>query len=60
MSGERFERRDLVIAAALGLGYLSVLLASTKTLGYMRDEGFYVFCARALETWFDVKGFDHA
>jgi len=43
MNGERFERRDLAIAAALALGYLVVLCSSTKSLGYMRDEGFYEY-----------------
>ncbi|HEX5100031.1 MAG TPA: glycosyltransferase family 39 protein [Polyangiaceae bacterium] len=56
MTGERFERRDLVVAAALAAFYLVVLASTTKTLGYMRDEGFYVYCARALETWFDHIG----
>jgi len=50
---ERFERRELAIAAALAVAYLLVLVSGTKTLGYMRDEGFYVFCARALEAWFE-------
>jgi len=56
----RYERRDFAVAALLALAYLVVLVASTKTLGYMRDEGFYVFCARALEAWFeriDAQGF---
>ena len=43
----------MAFAAALALVYLLVLVSSTKTLGYMRDEGFYVFCARALEVWFE-------
>ena len=50
---ERYDRKDASVAVALALTYLALLLAGTKTLGYMRDEGFYVFCARALEAWFD-------
>jgi len=50
---ERYDRRDWSVALALALAYLALLLAGTKTLGYMRDEGFYVFAARALEAWFD-------
>ena len=49
MTGERFDRRDALVAGALALGYLLLLVSTTKTLGYARDEGFYVFCARALE-----------
>jgi 4-amino-4-deoxy-L-arabinose transferase-like glycosyltransferase len=44
--------QDAVLAAALGLGYLCALLASVKTLGYARDEGFYFQAARSYEDWF--------
>jgi 4-amino-4-deoxy-L-arabinose transferase-like glycosyltransferase len=53
MTAPRFDRKDAAVAGALAVGYLALLVASTKTLGYMRDEGFYVFCARALEAWFE-------
>ncbi|HEV8548580.1 MAG TPA: glycosyltransferase family 39 protein, partial [Polyangiaceae bacterium] len=56
MIGERLERKDLRLALGLALGYLALLVSSTKTLGYMRDEGFYIYCARALEAWFDRIG----
>jgi 4-amino-4-deoxy-L-arabinose transferase-like glycosyltransferase len=46
-------RTDLAIAAGLAGGYLALLLATVRSLGYMRDEGFYVYAARVLELWFD-------
>src|SRR6187455_947493 len=50
---ERYDRKDASVAVSLALAYLALLLAGTRTLGYMRDEGFYVFSARALERWFE-------
>jgi hypothetical protein len=50
---QRPERQDFVVAAGLGVGYLALLLGSVRSLGYARDEGFYVQAASALEAWFD-------
>jgi hypothetical protein len=52
-SAKRLERLDLGIAAGLFVGYLALLLGSVRSLGYARDEGFYVQAASALEAWFD-------
>ncbi len=52
----RVSRQDLGLATALSLGYLLSLVSSTKSLGYVRDEGFYVYSARALEAWFEQLG----
>jgi 4-amino-4-deoxy-L-arabinose transferase-like glycosyltransferase len=55
MSGaKRLERIDFQIAAGLAGGYLVLLLASVRSLGYTRDEGFYSYAARVLELWFDL------
>ena len=50
---KRIERFDLVVAGGLAGGYLVLLLATVRSLGYMRDEGFYVYAARVLELWLD-------
>lgn len=43
---------DACIAAALGLGYLGLLLATCRDLGYARDEGFYFQSAESYARWF--------
>jgi 4-amino-4-deoxy-L-arabinose transferase-like glycosyltransferase len=45
---------DRLIAAALFCGYLSLLLLTTGSLGFMRDEGFYFASARAYGAWFEL------
>ncbi len=45
-------RTDALIAGALFVGYLALLLATTSSLGFMRDEGFYFAAARAYGDWF--------
>jgi 4-amino-4-deoxy-L-arabinose transferase-like glycosyltransferase len=47
-------RVDQLIAAALFGGYLALLLATSSSLGFMRDEGFYFAAARAYEAWFSL------
>ena len=49
---ERSDRLDRVIAVSLALGYLVLLLAGVRSLGYTRDEGFYMQCAKGIEAWF--------
>lgn len=56
--GGELDRLDRVLAVALALGYVALLLAGVGTLGYTRDEGFYVQCARGIETWFGHVGED--
>jgi hypothetical protein len=53
---KRLERADLWIAVGLAGGYLALLLGTVRSLGYTRDEGFYVGAARVLELWFDRVG----
>lgn len=48
------ERVDRCIAIALFVGYVGLLLATSSTLGYARDEGFYFHAARAYRGWFDL------
>jgi 4-amino-4-deoxy-L-arabinose transferase-like glycosyltransferase len=51
---------DLRVGAALGLGYVLLLLATASSVGYARDEGFYAYAARGVEAWFDLFGRDGA
>jgi hypothetical protein len=53
---QQLDRLDHVLAAALALGYLALLLGGVSSLGYARDEGFYVQCARGIESWFARVG----
>lgn len=48
------ERKDLLIALGLALGYVVLLLATVNTLGYARDEGFYFQAAQSYERWFET------
>ena len=43
---------DIVIAKLLATGYLVLLLGTTKSLGYTRDEGFYFQAATSYGRWF--------
>jgi hypothetical protein len=52
----RFDRLDRLLGAALALGYLALLLSGADTLGYARDEGFYIQCAQGIEAWFERIG----
>ncbi len=45
---------DPAIALLLGAGYVWLLLATVKNLGYARDEGFYFQAARSYGSWFDL------
>ncbi len=46
------ERTDRLIAAALFIGYASLLVATCGSLGFTRDEGFYFAAASTYERWF--------
>ena len=45
---------DAWIAGLLLLGYLTLLVATAGSLGFMRDEGFYFAAARAYQSWFQL------
>lgn len=45
---------DPLIALGLAAAYLWLLFATSKNLGYARDEGFYFQAARSYEGWFDL------
>jgi len=47
-------RLDRALALGLGAAYVIWLLATTRTLGYARDEGFYFHAARAYRGWFEL------
>jgi hypothetical protein len=53
-----FEPRDHVIGAALGAAYTAWLLATARTLGFARDEGFYFRAAADYSRWFKLL-FEH-
>lgn len=55
-SAAALDRKDAAVAAALGLTYLALLLATVDGLGYARDEGFYYHAARVLEAYFGLFG----
>jgi 4-amino-4-deoxy-L-arabinose transferase-like glycosyltransferase len=44
--------RDHVIGAALGIAYVVWLLATARSLGFPRDEGFYFRAATQYAQWF--------
>ncbi len=44
---------DRVVAAWLGFVYITVLVKTTSTLGYARDEGFYFQAAGSYGRWFE-------
>jgi Dolichyl-phosphate-mannose-protein mannosyltransferase len=50
----RPDRVDFGVAGALAAGYLALLLGSVRSLGYTRDEGFYIYAARVRELWFEL------
>jgi hypothetical protein len=50
------DRDDVLFAAALGVAYVSLLVATAGSVGYARDEGFYAHAARGVEAWFDLVG----
>ncbi|MEZ4222727.1 MAG: glycosyltransferase family 39 protein [Polyangiaceae bacterium] len=41
-------------ALALGAGYVALLLMTSHSLGYARDEGFYFQAARSYQAWFEL------
>jgi 4-amino-4-deoxy-L-arabinose transferase-like glycosyltransferase len=45
---------DAWIAVLLLCGYLTLLIATAGSLGFMRDEGFYFAAARAYQSWFQL------
>ena len=47
-------RTDALIAAALFTAYLTALLLSAGSLGFMRDEGFYFAASRVYGEWFEL------
>jgi hypothetical protein len=49
-----FEARDHAIGAALGVAYAGWLLATARTLGFARDEGFYFRAASDYSRWFKL------
>jgi hypothetical protein len=45
---------DPLIFAGLFVLYLAALLATAKSIGYARDEGFYFHAARTYGKWFEI------
>lgn len=56
MSAAPPDRHDAAFAGALGLLYVTVLLRTSSSVGYARDEGFYSYAAGAVERWFELFG----
>ena len=46
--------RDHVIGALLGAAYTAWLLATARSLGFARDEGFYFQAAARYASWFEL------
>ena len=46
--------RDHVIGALFGASYTAWLLATARSLGFARDEGFYFQAATRYASWFDL------
>lgn len=52
---ERLERHvDVLLSAALFTGYLALLVATSGSLGFTRDEGFYFAASRAYGAWLEL------
>ena len=45
---------ERALGVVLGASYVVWLLASERTLGYARDEGFYFYAAARYEAWFEL------
>jgi hypothetical protein len=56
VSDERPDRHDAALATGLGLAYVTLLLRTSGSVGYARDEGFYAHAAGAVERWFELFG----
>ncbi len=50
--------RDHVLGALLAAAYVAWLLATARSLGFARDEGFYFHAARSYARWFTML-FEH-
>ena len=48
------DRQDRWIALGLGVAYVALLLKTSGTLGYARDEGFYFHAAESYARWFEL------
>jgi 4-amino-4-deoxy-L-arabinose transferase-like glycosyltransferase len=46
--------RDQFVGAALAVAYVAWLLATARSLGFPRDEGFYFRAAREYAHWFEL------
>jgi 4-amino-4-deoxy-L-arabinose transferase-like glycosyltransferase len=46
--------RDHAIGGGIGAAYVAWLLATARSLGFARDEGFYFHAATSYARWFDV------
>ncbi|RYZ02518.1 MAG: glycosyltransferase family 39 protein [Myxococcales bacterium] len=53
---KRWLNVDRALTAALFFGYLALLLATSASLGFMRDEGFYFQAARVYGDWLELLG----
>ena len=51
---------DRLCALTLGLAYVGLLFATSDTLGYARDEGFYFAAADSYDRWFQLLFSDPA
>ena len=51
---EKVGWRDHLIGASLGSAYVAWLLATARSLGFARDEGFYFRAAATYWRWFDA------
>ncbi len=58
MLPRRIGGRDHLIGLALGVAYVWWLLATARTLGFARDEGFYFHAAQDYARWFEML-FEH-
>jgi Dolichyl-phosphate-mannose-protein mannosyltransferase len=55
---KEFEARDHLVGAGLGAAYTAWLLATARSLGFARDEGFYFRAATDYARWFRLL-FEH-
>ena len=56
---KKFLKSDHAIGIAIGLVYVIWLLATSRELGFPRDEGFYFHAASDYSRWFDML-FNHS
>ncbi|MGB9599730.1 MAG: hypothetical protein ACPL7I_04195 [Myxococcota bacterium] len=52
MNRNRLTKKDYIIALIIALFYIITLVATSKDIGFVRDEGYYFKAAEQYNGWF--------